>query len=228
MTNEAALMGFIIFILGVPMDMFLFRIIWCLIMTCILKFVATNRKFQGSIHLSGKTSQIVHKMLQDMMLGTVEKSRVKDFKENLANPKPLRKAKDSIMFNFLKEKITETKENKFDNDEEEFRNNRNSYDIYEDKGIDTVPDGGTTTRNVLATNHMEPEGGAEENLESVGAKGMINMEPGNNSISEDLPEKNTTMKKLIGYYRTKEVPEPNAYDEYCFEEDEFFPSILDE
>jgi hypothetical protein len=228
MTNEAALMGFIIFILGVPMDMFLFRIIWCLIMTCILKFVATNRKYQGSIHLSGKTSQIVHKMLQDMMLGTVEKSRVKDFKENLANPKSLHKAKGNRMFNILKEKIADTKENKFENEEEDLRNNRDSYDIYEDKGIDTIADGGTTARNVLPTNHMESEGGAEERLESGDVKGMIGLEPGNNSITEDLPEKNTTMKKLIGYYRTKEIPEPDAYDEYCFEEDEFFPSVLDE
>jgi hypothetical protein len=132
------------------------------------------------------------------------------------------------MFNFLKEKIADTKENKFENEEEDLRNNRDSYDIYEDKGIDTVADGGITNRNILAPNHMEPEGGAEERLESGDAKGIIGMLPENNSINEDLPEKNTTMKKLIGYYRTKEVPEPDAYDEYCFEEDEFFPSILDE
>lgn len=164
-----------------------------------------------------------------MMLGTVEKSRVKDFQENIANPKSLKEEKkNNMLFKFLKDKLADDKKDKFDQEEEDLRNNPVKYDIYEERDIITASDGASTARKAFATQNMQSEGGAEERFESNNYKGLNGIETENNSINEDNPDKNTTMKKLMGYYKTKDHPEPDAYDDYCIDEDEFFPSILNE
>ena len=117
------------------------------------------------------------------------------------------------------------KKDKLDTDDKE---DQIKYDIYEERDIVTASDGASTARKALPQPQMESEGGTEERLESKNFKTFNGMETQNNSLNDDNPEKNITAKKLMGYYKSKNHPEPDAYDDYCIAEDEFFPSILNE
>jgi len=212
MTNEAALMGFIIFVIGIPLDMFIFRMIFCLLMTLILRYMATNKKLQGSIHLSGKTSQIVHKMLQDMMLGTVEKCRVKEFKKKIENPKATEKEKPSLVELFLKNKLADAKKEKFDEDEEDLRKNLHKYDIFEERDIILSSEGASTSRKVYNSEPMETD--SKDLKEKVNEdKGSKEFSNDSNSLNEEDPEKSLSMKRLFGYYKEK-GNKPEMYDDY--------------
>lgn len=192
--------------------------------------MATHKKLQTSIHLSGKTSQIVHRMLQDMMLGTVEKSRVQEFREaQIAKARPMNKAKKvSLMELFLREKLADMKKDKFDDDEEDLRNNPHKYDIYEERDIVTASDGASSARQVLKVQNPDATTAAVKTKAKPSGDIDLNEESQSNSIGDLPPDKMDSAAKLCGYYHTKKAPEPTAYDEYCNTEDEFYPSILNE
>jgi hypothetical protein len=114
--------------------------------------MATSKNMKHSVRLSGKTSRIVHKMLQDMMLGTLEKNRVHEFGDDkIAKAKSLSKGKKlTLMEIFLRNRMDNKLKDKFDDDEEEnIKNNLQKYDIFEEKETVTQSEGFFTSRKVL-------------------------------------------------------------------------------
>jgi len=171
-------------------------------MTVFLKCMATN-KLQGSIQLSGKTSQIVHKMLQDMVLGTVERNRVQEFKREINNPKKLKRKHTNLMQLFLTNKLADKTKEKLTGDEEDLRNNLHKYDIFEERNnILTSSEGASTSRKVIKSEDSESKNQIENSGgEEIKSSKEASLE--HNSLNELDQEKSLSMKKLVGYFKDK-------------------------
>lgn len=196
--------------------------------------MATRKNLQGSVHLSGKTSQIVHRMLQDMMLGTVEKNRVEDLEDKqIAKPK-------SMIETFLRARLADVKKDKFDDEEEDLRQNPFKYDIYEERDIVTASDGASTSRRAIrdlqiSSNNNQGNTLNPEDVETAAVKPKlgnvrtINIEDSvNNSENDEVSDKHDSTTKIFGYHKTKQKLDPDIYEEYCYNEGEFYPSVLNE
>lgn len=182
-----------------------------------------------SIRLSGKTSQIVHKMLQDMMLGTLDKNRVEEFNENkVAKPKSLSDGKKlTLMEIFLRNRIENKLKDKFDDEQEDIKNNPQKYDIFEERETVTQSEGLSTARKVFSPPKDLID--IENTKSKPEKKRTIDLgDSENNSINAEYPEKETSSTKLIGYHYKKDEPRPEVYENYLNKEEEFFPSILNE
>lgn len=164
-----------------------------------------------------------------MMLGTLEKNRVQEFEEqHTAKLKTTNKGrKTKLIEDFLRSRL-EGKKDKFDEEEEEVRKNPLKYDIYEERDIVTVSEGGSTARKVNTAALQELDTAAV--VTNKGRTMNINIgESGNNSVNEEVPEKIDSTSKIFGYYTSKKKrPMPDEYEEYCFNEEQFYPSILNE
>lgn len=185
--------------------------------------MATHRRMQSSIHLSGKTAQIVHKMLQDMMLGTLEKNRVQEFEEqHSAKLKPTNKAKKmGLIEDFLKARL-EGKVDKLGDERDELKKNPHKYDIYEERDFITLSEPESSYRKVnnTATQEVTTVAMQEAATAAIGfrKRHSLNLnvgESGNNSINDEVPEKVNSASKVYGYYTSKKMkPQPHEYEEY--------------
>ena len=218
--------------------MFGFRIIFCGIVSWILKCMTKKSWLHKSIHLSGKTSKIVHKMLQDMMLGTLEKNRTVEYQDKVKlkattsdkfSLKSIVKEKVNklrLIDEFLKSRFTDPQSDKIDH-EDEIKRNPYKYDIYEERDIITDTEMQSTTRKpqFITTSAPIETDGLDNNKETINKESPVVSEKDLNI--EDPPEKQTSTTKIFGYHTKKQQLSASAYEDY-WNEEKFYPSILNE
>lgn len=161
-----------------------------------------------------------------MMLGTVEKNRVDEYKKKIAEPRPLSRKQTNLVTKFLKNKLSDSKKDNFDDDEKDLKKNLHKYDIFEEKDYIRMSSEGASTDRRMGFSQQD-----DDQVEKSGGEEIKTSKEGSlesNSIHNETSEKSLSMRKLMGYYKDKVEPEPETFHDYCFEEDEFYPSVLNE
>lgn len=175
-------------------------------------------------------------MLQDMILGTLDKNRTAEYQDKLSlkaacKDKP---CKLRLIDEFLKARFTDAQhdpaEQPDDGDrvdhEDELKRNPYKYDIYEERDIivDTEMQS-TARRPQFATTAAAFETDRLDTAKDGDKQSPVVSE--SNCNAEDPPDKASSTTKIFGYHTKKQQLGASAYEEYCNEE-KFYPSILNE
>ena len=156
--------------------------------------------------MSGKTSKIVHKMFQDIMLGTLDKNRTAEYQEkvNLKVADKGKRGKLLLIGEFLKARFTETQNYKIDqvDHEDKLKRNPYKYNIYEEQDIINVIEMQSTAWKpmfVMITAALETDG--LELVKEVDKQSPVVSE--SNCNAYDPPDKASSTAKIFGFHTKK-------------------------
>lgn len=156
-------------------------------------------------------------MLQDMMLGTLDKNRTAEYQDKVSL-KAAGKGKPGrlrLIDEFLKARFTETQNDQIDqvDHEDELKRNPYKYDIYEERDIIVDTEMQSTARKpqfVTTTAALETDG--LDAVKEVDKQSPVVSE--SNCNADDPPDKASSTTKIFGYHTKKQQLGASAYEDY--------------